>query len=206
MISLLVDGNTVYSKPALLTPGQNRIGLEWSIPKSHTSVVYAMQTALEVYDKQYITSEATLHTFVRTQIVPIEQQSDIVPILDENGNTIARPAMMYSSNEGSGQFRVTAPDGTCVIGSGCIVEQSTLLHIGGIDSVILDGQIYRVRYSGADNALERFSITSLDSVLGEWMVQIEQDVSPFTASAADDVSIKVKYRAERSPLVTVTSE
>ncbi len=207
MISLLVDGNTVYSKPALLTPGQNRIGLEWSIPKSHTSVVYAMQTALEVYDKQYITSESTLHTFVRTQIVPIEQQSDIVPILDENGNTIARPAMMYSSNEGSGQFRVTAPDGTCVIGSGCIVEQSTLLHRGGIDSVLLDGQIYRVRYSGADSPLERFSITSLDSVLGEWIVEIELDESMIPlAAAAEDNTIKVQYRAERSPLITVRSE
>jgi len=162
-----------------------------------TSVIYEMQTVLEVYDKQYITSEATLNTFVRTKIVPISQQSDIVSILDENGNTIARPAMMYSSNQGDGQFRVTAPDGTCVIGAGCIVEQSTLLHRGGIDSVILDGQIYRVRYSGENSPLERFSITSLDSVLGEWSVEIELDESIIlSAAAAEDNTIIVTVRSE----------
>ena len=86
------------------------------------------------------------------------------------------------------------------------MEQSTLKHRGAIDSILLDGQIFRVRYSGADSPLERFSITSLDSVLGEWRVEIESESSEFMAAAAKDVSIKVKYRAERSPLITVTSE
>ncbi len=114
--------------------------------------------------------------------------------------------MLYASNPEDGQFRVTAPDGTCVIGAGCLVEQSTLKNRGAIDSVILDGHIFRVRYSGADNALERFSITSLDSVLGQWSIEIESENSEFMASAIQDVPIKIKYRAERSPLVTVTSE
>jgi len=159
-----------------------------------------------VYDKSYITSDATLNTFIRSQLIPITEQTSIELITDEIGNVIARPAMLYASNPAQGEFRVIAPDGTCVIGEGCLIEESTLNNRGAIDSVILDGQIFRVRYSGADNALERFSITSLDSILGEWMVQIEQDASPFIASAADDVPIKVKYRAERSSLVTVTSE
>jgi hypothetical protein len=205
-VSLIADGELVSSKPVLLTPGQSRITLEWSIPKSDDTRIYDMQTLLEVYDRSYLTSIATLNTFVRTQIIPITEQSYIEPITDEIGNTIARPAMLYASNPESGQFRVTAPDGTCVIGAGCLVEQSTLKHRGAIDSVIIDGQIFRVRYSGADNALERFSITSLDSVLGQWIVEIEQETSPFVASAVQDVPIKVKYRAERSPLVTVTSE
>jgi len=205
-VSLVADGEKVVSEPVLLTPGQNRITLGWSIPKSDDNRVYDIQTLLEVYDTSYITSIATLNTFVRTQIISITEQSFIEPVTDEIGNTIARPAMLYASNPESGQFRVTAPDGTCVIGTGCLVEESTLKHRGAIDSVILDGHIYRVRYSGADNALERFSITSLDSVLGEWVVEIEDDKSQFIASAAGDVPIKVKYRAERSPLVTVTSE
>jgi len=202
----MADGELVYSEPVLLTPGQNRITLEWSIPKSDYNRVYNTQTLLEVYDKSYITSDATLNTFVRTQIIPITEQSYIEPITDEIGNTIARPAMLYASNPEDGQFRVIAPDGTCVIGTGCLVEQSTLKHRGAIDSVLLDGQIFRVRYSGADSPLERFSITSLDSVLGQWSIQIESESSEFMASAAGDVSMKVKYRAERSPLVTVTSE
>jgi len=205
-VSLVADGERVSSKPILLTPGQNRIALEWSIQKSDDNKAYAIQTLLEVYDKSYITNNATLNTFIRTQIIPITAQSSIEPITDEIGNTIARPAMLYASNPDSGQFRVIAPDGTCVIGEGCLVEQSTLKHRGAIDSILLDGKIFRVRYSGADNTLERFSITSLDSVLGDWRIEIEQDASPFIASAAQDVPIKVKYRAERSPLVTVTSE
>ena len=206
-VSLVADGDIVESKPVLLTPGQNRVTLEWNIPKSADSRAYSIQALLEVYDTSYITGEATLNTFVRTQIIPITQQEYIESVTDESGNTIARPAMLYASNSEDGQFRVTAPDGTCVIGTGCLVEQSTLKHRGAIDSVILDGQIFRVRYSGADNALERFSITSLDSVLGEWKVEIEDvPTSEFVASAMQDVPIKVKYRAERSPLVTVTSE
>ncbi len=205
-VTLVADGERVSSKPVLLTPGQNRITLEWSIPKSDDTRVYNIQTLLEVYDTSYITSIATLNTFVRTQIIPITEQSSIEPITDELGNSIARPAMLYASNPEDGQFRVTAPDGKCVIGAGCLVEQSTLQNRGAIDSVILDGQIFRVRYSGADNALERFSITSLDSVLGQWSIEIESENSEFMASAIQDVPIKVKYRAERSPLVTVTSE
>ena len=206
-VSLIADGEKVASEPVLLTPGQNRITLDWKIPKSEDNRVYSIQTLLEVYDTQYITSEATLNTFIRTLIVPITAQSEILPITDKLGSTIARPAMLYASNAEGGQFRVTAPDGTCVIGTGCLVEDSTLHNRGAIDSVILDGQIFRVRYSGADNALERFSITSLDYVLGEWKVEIIQDVtSEFVALADSDVPIKVKYRAERSPLVTVTSE
>jgi hypothetical protein len=202
-VSLVADGKKVYSKPVLVTPGQNIINLEWKIPKTDAVTSYKMQTLLEVYDVSYITTEATLDTFARTKIVPVSDQHSIVPETNDLGNIIARPAMMYSSNEGSGAFRVTAPDGTCVIGAGCLVEQSTLKHRGGIDSVLVDGHIYRVRYSGDDSPLERFSITSLDSVLGEWRVDIV-DTSQFVASAADDVPIKVQYRAEESSMVTVS--
>jgi hypothetical protein len=204
-VSLLVDGEKAYSTPVLLTPGQNRISLEWSIPKSADTIHYSMQTQLEVYDKSYITGVAPLDAFVRTKIVPISKDTQIVPVTDKFGNIIARPAMIYSSNDGTGEFRVVSPDGTCVIGAGCLVEESTLKHHGGIDSVLIDGHIYRVRYSGADSPLERFSITSLDSVLGQWNVEIK-DNSKFTAAASIDVSVKVQYRAERSPMVTVGSE
>src|SRR3970282_1139496 len=161
-----------------------------------------MQTLLEIYDKSYITGMATLDTFARTKIV--SEKYSIAPVTDELGNTIARPAMIYASNDGTGQFRVTSPDGTCVIGADCLVEESTLKHRGGIDSVIIDGHIYRVRYSGENSPLERFSITSLDSVLGEWNVAIIEN-SEFLAAAAEDVPIKIQYRAERSPMVTVSS-
>ena len=208
-ISLLVDGKKVTTKQTLFQSGQSIVGLQWSIPKTDTATSYKLQTLTEIYDKSYITSEATLDTFVRTQIVPLSENiKPIIPITDELGNSIARPALLYASNPGEGRFQITAPDGTCVIGSGedCMVQDSTLSNRGALDSVILDGQIYRIRYSGADSPLERFSITSFDPVIGDWKVQIvsEDSILPL-ASADSDVSLKIKYRAERSPLITVTS-
>ncbi len=58
-----------------------------------------------------------------------------------------------------------------------MVQDSTLSNRGALYSVILDGQIYRIRYSGADSPLERFSITSFDPVIGDWKVEIISDDS-----------------------------
>ncbi len=139
--------------------------------------------------------------------MPLENIEPITAIVDELGNSIARPALLYASNPGEGRFQVIAPDGTCVIGGEqCMVQDSTLSNRGALDSVLIDGQIYRVMYSGADSPLERFSITSFDPVMGDWKVQIvsENSILPL-ASADSDVSLKIKYRAERSPLITVSA-
>ena len=130
-------------------------------------------------------------------------------VTDETGNPIARPALLYASSDAEGaQFRVTAPDGSCVIGgtSDCLVTGSTTNRRGGIDSVIVDGQIYRVRYSGADNILERFSITSLDSVAGDWKVEIVSENGLISyAEAEAETMLTVKYRAESGGFVRVIS-
>src|SRR3989304_1052847 len=96
-VSLLVDGEKVHSTPVLLTPGQNRIGLEWSIPKSANTAHYSMQTLLEIYDKSYITGVATLDTFVRTKIVPISEDISFLPATDNLANTMAGLAMVLPS-------------------------------------------------------------------------------------------------------------
>jgi len=208
-VSLMVDGEAVLSEPALLQPGQNIISLKWMIPKSESARTYDIQTQVEVYEDTVITSEATLNTYSRTQKVPVSVLESIEYVTDETGNAIARPAIIYASNENEGtQFRVTAPDGTCVIGgsSDCLVNESTADIRGGLDSVIIGGHIYRVKYSGTDNALERFSITSLDSVVGKWQVELEarDGILPY-ASALEETLLTIKYRAERGSLVTVTS-
>ena len=89
----------------------------------------------------------------------------------------------------------------------CLVKESTADRRGGLDSVIIGGHIYRVKYSGADNALERFSITSLDSVKGDWHVELveQEHILPY-ASALEETLLTIKYRAERSSLVKVMSE
>jgi hypothetical protein len=102
-----------------------------------------------------------------------------------------------------------APDGSCVIGgsSDCLVTDSTADRRGGLDNVIIGGHIYRVKYSGADNALERFSITSLDSVKGDWHVELveQEGILPY-ASALKETLLTIKYRAERGSFVKVMSE
>ena len=56
-------------------------------------------------------------------------------------------------------------------------------------------QVLRVKYSGADNALERFSITSIDPITGQWTVSVEnEDGFIQQAHAVEDISVKVKYR------------
>jgi hypothetical protein len=164
-----------------------------------------------VYENSTITSNVTVNTYLRTQKIPISEITESITfVTDEDGNTIARPALLYASNENTEmRFRVAAPDGTCVIGGSaeCLVKDSTATNRGGLTSVLIDGEIFRVRYSGADNALERFSITSLESLVGNWKVELvpEEGIIP-SAGAESETMLTVKYRAERGNFVRVTAE
>jgi len=209
-LSLLVDGKTVYSEATVIEPGQNTVQLKWSIPKTESATSYEIQSQIEIYEDTVITSEATVNTYARTQKMSVDGITESIRyVTDKTGNAIARPALLYSSSDADGvQFRVTAPDGSCVIGgsSDCLVTDSTANRRGGLDSVIITGQIYRVKYSGAENVLERFSITSLDGVAGDWKVEmLPEDGIIQYAEAEEQTMLTVKYRAERGSLITVTS-
>jgi len=91
-------------------------------------------------------------------------------------------------------------------GVGCLVTDSTTERRGGLDSIIINDQIYRVRYSGADNILERFSITSSGPIVGNWNVNIESaEIFGQSASAQTELWLKVKYRAEHNPTIIISS-
>jgi len=207
---LVVDGKIVHSESTLIEPGKNIIHLKWTIPKTDSTTRYDVQSQIEIYEDSVITSKAVLNSYVRTLKIPVDGITESIRyVTDESGNSIARPALLYASSEAEGvQFRVTAPDGSCVIGgsSDCLVTDSTANRRGGLDSVIVDGQIYRVKYSGADNILERFSITSLDSVAGDWKVEMvpENGLVPY-AEAEAVTMLTVKYRAESGGFVRVIS-
>jgi hypothetical protein len=87
------------------------------------------------------------------------------------------------------------------------VRGSTAGFRGNSVNVELDEQIYRVRYSGQSSALERFSITSIDPIVGTWITTLESDerIIP-QAQALEDVRLKVKYRSDYTKLITVTSD
>jgi hypothetical protein len=100
------------------------------------------------------------------------------------------------------RFKVVAPDGTCVIGSssGCLIKGMTQNH-RGVD-VAIDGQIYRVRYSGETSILERFSIMSVDPIVGKWSIQMESDSDIIPrAFALDDVVVNIGYKGNDSIVV-----
>ncbi|HXG74752.1 MAG TPA: hypothetical protein VNK44_08040, partial [Candidatus Nitrosotenuis sp.] len=209
-VSLLVDGKIMYTSPEqLFNKGQSVVNLEWYIPETGGETKYKVNAQLNLYDKNISTTQTTLNTFQATKTFSISQPIAAVSITDDK-ETIARVGLMYSSdNNPALHYRVVAPDGTCVIGKSdsCLIKDSTAANRGNTMSVEIDGQIYRVRYSGSNNPLERFSITSVDPITGTWSVTLESDMGAIPeAQALADVSLKMKYRPTYTNLVTVASE
>ena len=134
----------------------------------------------------------------------------IQPVTGQAGNTVAEPALLYASDSQHRdlRFRVIGNDGFCFIGATdeCAVKDSTLNKRGGVESIEHNGIIYRVKYSGTDSPLERFSITSVDQVSTNWNITLEStdDFIP-QAFAMEDIHLKVKYRTI-SEMITVSSE
>jgi len=207
-ISLLVDGKTVYTSHAqLLKVGQTPVILEWKTPTLEQLTSYQVQAKAEFYGKSFETDTTTVNTFQASKTISIMQPININIITDKDGNTIAKPTVLYSSfkNEGTMRYKVMTPDGTCVIGGAdnCLVKQSTLGLKGNFKSITNGDQVYRIRYSGPDSSLERFSITSVDPIVGTWKVEIDSDNNLVPqAHAMEDVFLKVKYRAQETPFVT----
>ena len=130
--------------------------------------------------------------------------------ITENDTILADPTLIYSSNsiDQNLRFHVTAPNGQCIIGVSeeCAIHDSTTNQRGGLTSIEYEDQIIRVRYSGPDSSLERFSITSIDPLVDNWIVSLETSdgVIP-QAQAMKDMPIKVKYRTHLET-ITVYSE
>ncbi len=205
-VSLVVDGNKVYtSPPQLFTSRQTAVDLEWKTQPTDQLVNHQIQAIANIYDSTFATN-ATITIFPSVKTMSILQPIQIDTITDKNGHTIANPVVLYSSfkNDGTMMFKVTAPDGTCVIGSAndCLVTSSTFGLHGQLKSITISDQVYRVRYSGADSSLERFSITSVDPIVGKWSVEIDSttDLLP-QAQAMGDAFLKVKYQAVIIPFM-----
>jgi len=206
-ISLVVDGKTVYTSPGqLFKVGQTPIILEWKTQPTDQLANHNIQAVANVYDQSFA-SQATVNIFSATKAIPITAPIKIESITDNNGHTIANPQILYSSfnNEGNMRYKVVAPDGTCVIGGSdkCLVTGSTFGLPGQVKSITVGDQIYRVRYSGLDSPLERFSITSIDPIIGKWNTEIDsqQELLPM-AHAMQDIFLKITFRPVVTPFVT----
>ena len=209
-VSLLVDGKPVYTSPEqLFNKGQSVVDLEWQVPETQAGSQYVVNARLNLYDKAIDTAATTLKTFPATAQYSISEPIQASSVT-ENGEIVARVGLLYSSDSNTSlHYRVVAPDGTCVIGSSnsCAVRDSTAGQRGNTVSVEVDGQIYRIRYSGQDNPLERFSITSIDPIVGTWSVSLESDAGIVPeAHAIEDVVVKLKYRSTYTKLITTSSD
>ncbi|MEW6044548.1 MAG: hypothetical protein AB1608_09805, partial [Thermoproteota archaeon] len=209
-VSLLVNDEIVYTSPEqLFNKGQSVVDLKWDVPESGAEAQYEIRAQLNLYDKVIKTSATPLKTFQATKTLSILQpiQAASITYADE---TIARVGLLYSSDiNPTLHYRVVAPDGTCLIGQSdsCLVKDSTAANRGNTVSVELDGQIYRIRYSGVNNPLERFSITSIDPIVGTWSVTLESEEGIIPeAQAMEDIQLKLKYRATYTKLITVASD
>ena len=130
-------------------------------------------------------------------------------VIERDGTILADPALLYASNADSTvRFTVTDPNGQCIIGGSdeCLVTDSTTGKRGGLESVPYGDQILRIKYSGADNTLERFTITSIDPIIGQWNVSLEsEDGLIQLADASEDPIVKITYRYH-SETITVKSQ
>ena len=197
IVSLVVDGEVVSKRSQMFGTGQTQIIFNWNTPKSDGYVEYDIQGVVELYNSKVSTVPSIFATHPKTVTVS-GTQMPALQVLQRDDIVLADPALVYASNaDDTVRFTVTDPQGQCIIGSAdeCLVNESTRGKRGGLESVPYGDQILRVRYSGADNALERFSITSIDPIVGQWSVSLEsEDGFVQQAHAAEDITVKIKYR------------
>ena len=167
-----------------------------------------MQGKVDLYDKSITTKSALVHSYPQTVSMSTSNMKSL-ELLEKDGKVLASPALIYSSNSDENlRFKVLDPQGQCIIGASddCIVSENTKDNRGGLISVNYADQILRVRYSGSDNPLERFSITSIDPLVDQWTVTLEaSDDMILPAHAIQDIPVKIKYRYY-SETITVKSE
>jgi len=208
LVSLIADGEIVSQRTQFFEIGETKVTLDWNIPKSSSYSSNELQGKVDLYDHSVITESATIHSYPRT-VSLLSSELTSLELIEIDGQVVAEPALLYSSNSDENlQFRITDPQGQCVIGDtdDCTINQSTKDNRGGLTSVMYGDQVLRVRYSGADNALERFSITSIDPIIDQWSISLEtQDGAFQEAHAEQEPVIKIKYRYH-SETITVFSK
>jgi len=197
MVSLVVNGEVVSKRSQLIGTGQTQIIFNWNVPNSDGFISYDIQGVVELYDSKITTVPTALATHPKTITVAASEMPSL-EVIQKDGQVLADPALVYASNANSDvRFTVTDPQGQCIIGGAdeCLVNENTRGKRGGLESIPYGDQILRVRYSGADNALERFSITSIDPIVGQWTVSLESEGGFVQqAHASEDVDVKIKYR------------
>ena len=208
IVSLLVDGELVSKQAQFFGSGQTKVSFDWKTPFYDGLSSYDIQGKVDLYGTSKVTDSAVLYNYPKTIAMSAYDMQTIQPI-EIDGNVISQPVLIYASDtQDELKFNVIAPNGQCIIGSSdeCSVQDSTKQNRGGLQSVEYDGQILRIKYSGSDSALERFSITSIDPIVGDWTVTLETEEGFIPqAQAIKDLTVKVKQKII-SEMITVYSD
>ncbi|WP_218192577.1 LamG domain-containing protein [Nitrosotalea sinensis] len=196
-IILVVDGNPVYVSPMhIFGPGLTKINLQWDTLSTGKMLSHHLTAQAKFYDKIISSPESTINTFPSVKTIPISNTINIQSMIDDKGNVIATPDILYSSHphETGMSYRVTAPDGTCIIGNNCLVNKSTYDLQDQVMKINMGNQLYNVRYSGSESLLERFTISSVDPILGHWSVDLESNENLIPqAQAMEKIPLKIQY-------------
>ncbi|MDI1495583.1 MAG: Lamin tail domain-containing protein [Cenarchaeum symbiont of Oopsacas minuta] len=148
---------------------------------------------------EFVTAVFTLKEAMVEQIRHTEKFANIretyltMPIttIDLDGHT-AHPRIiqgtLIAGSYGTGQsanMSLISPSGTCVIGleNSCLIQDMTIITTDGpYKTIEIDGTSYKVRYSGTDANIERFTI--LPAAQGqvfndsEWIIDVKDDNLP----------------------------
>ena len=195
-VSLIVDGNQVSQfVDHVFDKGTSVMELDWNVTRTNDTTVHSVQAIAEFYGQTIASDNATVNAYATKKIVSLENMGPIESLVDKQGNVVATPISLYSSFPvyDATRFHVVAPDGKCVIGesSACLVTKSTVSTSGRYSNISLDGTNYLVYYSGGNSTLERFSITSLQPITGDWKVLLERNgVEQKDLEATAHLSIK----------------
>ena len=208
IISLLVDGEVVSKQAQFFGEGQTKVSFDWKTPFYDGLSSYDIQGQVDLYGTSKATDSAVLYNYPKTVSMSAYDMKTIQPI-EIDGQILSQPVLIYASDtQDEFKFNVIAPNGQCIIGLSdeCSIQDSTRDSRGGLQSVEYNGQILRVKYSGPDSALERFSITSIDPIVGDWTVTLETEEGFIPqAQAIKDLTVKVKQKII-SEMITVYSD
>lgn len=160
-----------------------------SVGKYEVTVESSFETKKLVFDVVPPTEEGIQSQTIIEKVNSISEDSISIQVIQKDfDGTIAGPRVLLGSlissprgEESNVNLRVLHHSGTCVIGpeENCLVQNSTRKPGEIYDSVQVDGFDLKVRYSGPDARVEKFSILPESSTAilpdSNWDIQVVKD-------------------------------